>query len=392
MKNTFVSSSSEVPSFFEIPRPFTAKRRERPVARTGTMAPSLPTVDFSAFMSDEGVVVGDEPTAAQLSCAARINDTCTDNGFLYLTNFGLTDEDVADAFAKSAALFALSGDEKTKLNPYDPVTNLGFSAFASEALNARRPADLREGFKYKNKDVFDNGMDGTPPGFADTCEGFYRKCLTAARRIAVACALALELPKEDSRFFERNFTAVDQCTLQFLHFPPVHPSVTTKHDDDDIATQLRVGEHTDFGMVTLLFHDSSVNGAGLQVKKASGDQVGGTAGGEFDGADWVEAPGRGGSTAIVNTGALMARWTNDEWRATAHRVVAGPPEVASKDRYSIAFFFDPDKESVIETHPACLARTGKDAKYASISAKDFVMMKIMEMQKTAAEAGVKAAY
>ena len=158
------------------------------------MAPSLPTVDFSAFMSDEGVV-GDEPTAAQLSCAAHINDTCTDNGFLYLTNFGISDEDVADAFAKSAALFALSGDEKTKLNPYDPVTNLGFSAFASEALNARRPADLREGFKYKNKDVFDNGMDGTPPGFADTCEGFYRKCLTAARRIAVACALALELPK-----------------------------------------------------------------------------------------------------------------------------------------------------------------------------------------------------
>jgi isopenicillin N synthase-like dioxygenase len=120
--------------------------------------------------------------------------------------------------------------------------------------------------------------------------------------------------------------------------------------------------------------------------------VGGTAGGEFDGADWVEAPGRGGSTAIVNTGALMARWTNDEWRATAHRVVAGPPEVASKDRYSIAFFFDPDKESVIETHPACLARTGEEAKYASISAKDFVMMKIMEMQKTAEEAGVKAAY
>jgi isopenicillin N synthase-like dioxygenase len=72
--------------------------------------------------------------------------------------------------------------------------------------------------------------------------------------------------------------------------------------------------------------------------------------------------------------------------------VAGPPEVASKDRYSIALFFDPDKESVIETHPACLARTGEEAKYASISAKDFVMMKIMEMQKTAAEAGVKAAY
>ena len=72
--------------------------------------PSLPTVDFSAFMSDEGVVVGDEPTAAQLSCAARINEVCRDDtGFLYMTNFGITDEDVADAFSKSAAHLFTSG-------------------------------------------------------------------------------------------------------------------------------------------------------------------------------------------------------------------------------------------------------------------------------------------
>ena len=128
------------------------------------------------------------------------------------------------------------------------------------------------------------------------------------------------------------------------------------------------------------------------MKKAATDQVGGAAGGEFDGDEWTEAPGRGGATAVVNTGALMARWTNDEWRATAHRVVAGPPEVASRDRYSIAFFFDPDKDAIIATHPACLARTGREARYAPISARDFVMMKIMEMQKTASEAGVKAAY
>ena len=84
----------------------------------------------------------------------------------------------------------------------------------------------------------------------------------------------------------------------------------------------------------------------------------------------------------------------DQRRVAGHRaqVVAGPPEVASRDRYSIAFFFDPDKDAIIATHPACLARTGREARYAPISARDFVMMKIMEMQKTASEAGVKAAY
>ena len=203
---------------------------------------------------------------------------------------------------------------------------------------------------------FDNVLRGTPAGFAETCEGFYRKCSTAARRIAVACALALELPSDDSRFFERNFQVVDQCTLQFLHFPPVDAADAV--NDDDIATQLRVGEHTDFGMVTLLFHDSVVNGAGVTGEE-SGDRSSRRRrrGGEFDGAEWTEAPGRGGATACRQHGALMARWTNDEWRATAHRVVAGPPEVASRDRYSIAFFFDPIKTSIIATHPACLART-----------------------------------
>ena len=144
----------------------------------------------------------------------------------------------------------------------------------------------------------------------------------------------------------------------------------------------------------LLLRDGAM---GLQIKPvAFEDFYASESPAQSDDEGWqdcvVPAEMPAGGAAIVNTGALMARWTNDEWRATAHRVVAGPPEVASKDRYSIAFFFDPDKESVIETHPACLARTGKDAKYASISAKDFVMMKIMEMQKTAAEAGVKAAY
>jgi isopenicillin N synthase-like dioxygenase len=64
--------------------------------------------------------------------------------------------------------------------------------------------------------------------------------------------------------------------------------------------QVRIGEHTDFGMLTLLFHDSAASGEGLQVKSVEGGAVGGGAGGERGG--WLDARGRGGSTAIVNTG------------------------------------------------------------------------------------------
>jgi len=31
----------------------------------------------------------------------------------------------------------------------------------------------------------------------------------------------------------------------------------------------------------------------------------------------------------TNTGALLARWTNDEWKATAHRVVIPSAEAAA---------------------------------------------------------------
>jgi isopenicillin N synthase-like dioxygenase len=49
-----------------------------------------------------------------------------------------------------------------------------------------------------------------------------------------------------------------------------------------------------------------------------------------------------GGSALVNTGALLARWTNDVWRATAHRVIVPDAAAARHDRYSIAAFFDPD--------------------------------------------------
>ena len=47
----------------------------------------------------------------------------------------------------------------------------------------------------------------------------------------------------------------------------------------------------------------------------------------------AEVPSEGD---IVNTGVLMARWTNDEWRATAHRVIVSPELESSRHRYSIA--------------------------------------------------------
>ena len=75
-----------------------------------------------------------------------------------------------------------------------------------------------------------------------------------------------EAAEEDMRFFERTFRRFDFSTMRMLHFPPVEDFSPDKCTRDGDA--LRIGEHTDFGMVTLLFHDAESAGEGLQVKKA----------------------------------------------------------------------------------------------------------------------------
>jgi isopenicillin N synthase-like dioxygenase len=58
---------------------------------------------------------------------------------------------------------------------------------------------------------------------------------------------------------------------------------------------------------------------------------------------------------LVNLGDLTARWTNERWLSTLHRVK--PPVVDGRiqRRRSAAFFHDGDLDALIETIPTCLA-------------------------------------
>ena len=340
----------------------------------------LPTVSLAPFVGDcGGCVAGKDPTPEQRHTARQIDDVFREHGFLYLTDLGVGEDDVRTVFDHMKRLFALSDGEKDRLSAYNPRTNTGFSKFATEALNSRRAPDLKESFNIRSRRHYANDYGGTPEGFGDAAESLWDKLEEASRRLFVACALAMDLPGEDLRFFERTFKRFDFTTLRMLHFPPVGDASGGPAGERDA---LRIGEHTDFGMVTLLFHDAESAGAGLQLRRAGAGAGNDASGAPFgDVGGWADAVSRGGATAIVNTGALLARWTNDKWRATAHRVVV-PPGGAG-DRYSLAYFLDPDEDEVIETHPMF---SDAAAKYEPITSGGFVRMKIEEMLKVKAEA------
>ena len=78
---------------------------------------------------------------------------------------------------------------------------------------------------------------------------------------------------------------------------------------------------------------------------------------------------------MINQGDLMARWTNDQWLSTLHRV-ANPPEEAKggSRRLSIVFFHHPNYDAVVSCLPTCV-EPGAAPKYEPITVSEYYSMK-----------------
>ena len=305
----------------------------------------LPVLDLAPFAG------GDDD--AQRTVARELDAACRDHGFVALRNVGVDRALLAAAWNASEALFAMKSEDKARLEPWAAATNRGYSPPGRERLNARRKTrEPKEAFNVKRTG---NAYDRAPAGFGPVADELWRVLVVeAAKRYAVAAALALNLPND---FFSKTLQQLDLCTLRFLHYPALPPSP---------EELLRAGEHTDFGFATFLFIKGGA--AGLQMKSVDGGEVrADEAGGWRD----VVVPETDDVVAVVNTGALLARWTNDRWRATAHRVVASAAGEAP--RYAIAAFVDPDADAEVAAHPSFGA-----SRYPPTTGLAFLRMKLDE--------------
>lgn len=324
----------------------------------------MPTIDFASFPPGT-LLDGGGPSAAQRATAAEIDRVCRVHGFVKLRNTGVSEAHTGAAFDAAKALFSLSAEHKrTRLASVDKNagTNRGYFAPDTEALNAARANDVKEAFNVRR-----TAMDysGAPRGFADEANAFYARATELADRVMLACSVALGLPPG---FFASRHREKDLCTLRFLHYPPVG-AAAAPGDEAQPRGRVRAGEHTDFGCVTLLFVDSAGGpeaARGLQVRRpGSGD-------------DWLDVDAEPG-TVLVNTGGLLAQWTNDEWIATAHRVVVTPAGL-EQPRYSIALFVDPDSSVLVECLPG-FCGPDKPAKYAPVTSIDYLLAKLAQAQR-----------
>lgn len=178
---------------------------------------------------------------------------------------------------------------------------------------------------------------------------FWGQCKALHIEVMRAIAVGMEL---GDGYFDR-FVDVGDNTLRLLHYPAVKSDVFKINPG-----QVRAGEHSDYGSITLLFQDSR---GGLQVRSPNG---------QFVDATPIEG------TVVVNAGDLLARWSNDTIKSTIHRVVE-PPSVAETHppRYSIAYFCNPNFKDTIEALPGTF-KTATDRKFGAITSGEYLVQRL----------------
>lgn len=193
------------------------------------------------------------------------------------------------------------------------------------------------------------------PGFQEAVGSYYAELLGLARQMIKLFAEVLSLPPD---FFD-SLVSTPGAMGRLIHYPP---------QESSNADALGIGAHTDIECFTILCQGSV---PALQVLNSEGE--------------WIQAPPVPG-TFVVNIGDLLARWTNDRFVSTVHRVW----NVTGQERYSIPFFFGTNYDATISTLQSCLDAGGK-SKYDPVLAGDYVWKRLSASRSDQKELRVSAA-
>ncbi len=295
---------------------------------------ALPIIDVSLL---------DAPAPdSRARLARQLARACQDSGFFYVTGHGIPTELIDAVFRQSRALFALPEHSKRQLDKARSAANRGYEPLRGQTLEPGAPPDLKEGF-YIGEELdegdprvragrFNQGPNQWPqalPDFAPVMMRYFDAMNRLSARIMTALALALGLPTDHFRAFCEQ----PLSTLRLLHYPPqpAHASPGEKG----------CGAHTDFGGITVLLLDEH---PGLQIW-------------DHRHRRWLQADPVPG-TFVVNLGDMIARWTNDRYRSTLHRVV----NLSGAERYSVPFFYSGNPDHEVRCLPNCLA-AGEQPRY-----------------------------
>jgi isopenicillin N synthase-like dioxygenase len=287
----------------------------------------------------------------------EMDDTLREVGFFQIVDHGVPDAIADRCWNVTRSFFDLPLDAKLAverpeggLYGYFPM----LTESLAQSLDAMTPGDLKESFNMgpgilaghtpideTEASLFSqNRWPAAAPEMKAAWESYYSAMSHLADRLMSIFALGLDLPSE---FFADKIDH-SPSALRAINYP--------EQNIPPQDGQLRAGAHTDYGTLTILRQE--LGRGGLQVHDQKSDS-------------WVDIPPIDGGY-VINIGDLMARWTNDRWTSTLHRVVnpdAG--STVSTRRQSMPFFHNANYSTVVECLPSCLA-DGESAKYEPVLA------------------------
>ena len=275
------------------------------------MPNAIPLIDFGHFDINKSAI------------AKQVNQACLQHGFFYVAGHGvsLTLQNKLAFFSRH--FFALPEKEKMEIAmPKAGKAWRGYFPLNSE-LTSGKP-DLKEGIYFGTELGQDdprvqqglplhgaNLFPVDPPGFKEAVLEYIDAVTGVGHLVMKAISLSLQLNED---YFFKKYNQDPLILFRIFHYPP-----QKNH------AQWGVGEHTDYGLLTILKQDDT---GGLQVKTAAG---------------WIAAlPIE--NTFICNIGDMLERLTGGLYRSTPHRVM----NTSGKDRYSFPLFFDPGFDTRIE--------------------------------------------
>lgn len=259
--------------------------------------------------------------------APAIDAACRDTGFFLVRGHGI-DPDLVDRLDRSArTFFSLPAGEKARIamerggrawRGWFPVGGELTSGRPDQKegiyFGSERPANdprVRAGTPLHGRNLFPAAVPELRRAVLEYLDAMTILGQTLLRGFARGLGL-------DADWFARELTAEPTILFRIFHYPPLEP-------DDDAWS---VGEHTDYGLLTILLQDST---GGLQVRR--GDR-------------WIDvAPAPG--TFVCNLGDMLERMTGGAYRSTPHRV----RNTADRSRLSFPFFFDPSWDVRVQTVP-----------------------------------------
>ena len=231
-------------------------------------------------------------------------------------------------------------DQETKNKySYQAENNLGYSIMGAENVDPTAPKDMKESFNYNNSRMPNELWPTEINGFK----------ATALQTIDIADRLTLQILEKFDTILDSGTTLVDAHikpynTTRVIHYPAYKGSLEDK--------QMRIGEHSDYGTITLLWQINSV--PGLEVCDIH--------------SQWHVVP-YVWNGVVVNIGDLLQRWTNDYFVSTKHRVENSHIHIP---RYSMPHFVDPEPGTIVKN------LTNDPSKYDPIESKKYLMWRLSQ--------------